>query len=755
MITRLFSHSLAGDSSTLARGRGALHFVLGLFLAHGLAHRAHAQFVAYNDHYSGAGTHANATTWNVFGTTGGAPGNAGFLRNITNGNTLPITLTINSSGVSSGATSGAPAPGTPAYATFNTFVDFGSGTLGHAIQTPVGGSVSHVFTGLNPNKRYHFRGTAVRGDSDYTNRWTLGELVGAGSFARAHSPGVITSTQDPALNAAQAAMNTGVNANGDVFGWDNIDPGADGSFTITQTQYTGPAPGNSPLGVYAYSLIAVRLEEVIAIEVPVSIVTQPASLAVTENTPASFSIGLAGIPNPTIQWYRNGTAIPGATSPSYVIPAAATNDNGALFQVIAGNVASNVSYSVTSSIATLTVTPDTTAPALVRATEVATTQILVSFSEPLLPSTATNLASYAVSSSGGSLILSNAVLQADQTNVLLVTSTHAQNVTYTVTVNNVKDLAAAANTIAGNSQVSFLSAAGYIGTDIGAPSIAGTITPLTNGYEIVSAGLDIGTNSDQFTFAYQLRSGPFDFAVRVESLSLTDPWAKAGLMIRQTLATNSPYGAILATPSIEGVNFQSRATVGAGTVISSNNFPVNYPYTWLRLQRNGNSVLGYASMDGASWVQVGAATVVMSDPVYFGYAVSSRTNLPATARFRDLATATGAVVNNLVLPFEPLASSSRRTSLLISEIMYHPAPRPDSNSLEFIEIYNSQAYYEDIGGHRLSGDVDFTFPPGTILPAGGFAVVARNPAALQAAYNLSGVALFGPFTNNLSKQLAE
>lgn len=751
MTTRVF----AGARPHARRARGnsvfgrTISLALGLICTHAVSPQANAQFVAYNDHYTGPGTHANATVWNAFGTTGGAPGNSGFLRNITNGNNLPVTLAINTSGVSSGATSGAPSAGTPAYNLFNNFVDFGSGTLGHAIQTPVGATVSHVFTGLDPNKRYHFRGTAVRGDATYTNRWILAELVGASSFARAHTSGVITSNQEPSLSLAQAAMNTGVNLNGDMIGWDNIDPGPDGSVTITQTQYTGPAPGNSPIGSYGYSFVAIRLEEVVAVEIPASITSQPSDQTVTENAPATFTVGLSGIPTPVVQWYRDGVAIPGATGPTYVLPFAKTNDNGTVFRAIANNIASNVAYSVTSSVATLTVIPDNTAPALIKATEVASTQILLTFSEPLLPSTVTNLANYAVTSAGGSLILSNAMLQADETNVLLITSVHAQSVAYTVTVNNIKDLAAAGNVIAPNSQASFFSAAGYIGTDIGNPATPGTITPVMNGYNITSSGVDIGTNSDQFTFAYQQRSGPFDFAVRVEGLSLTDPWAKAGLMVRQSLTTNSAYGAILATPSIAGIVFQSRASASAGTVISSNTFPVNYPYTWLRLQRSGNTITGYGSMDGSSWVVVGSANVTLTDPVYFGYAVSSRTNQPVTANFRDIASATGSVMTNFVLPFEPLASSTRRTALLISEIMYHPAPRPDSNSLEFVEIYNSQAFYEDISGHRLSGDIDFTFPPGTILPSGGFAVVARNPAALQAAYSLSGVAVFGPYTNNL------
>src|SRR6476646_10679934 len=82
-----------------------------------------AQFVAFNDHYAGPGTHANATAWNVFGTTGGAPGTGGPLRDITSGGTLGVVLNITTNNaVQGGTTSGAPSPGTPAYNVFNNFI---------------------------------------------------------------------------------------------------------------------------------------------------------------------------------------------------------------------------------------------------------------------------------------------------------------------------------------------------------------------------------------------------------------------------------------------------------------------------------------------------------------------------------------------------------------------------------------------------------------------------------------------------------
>ena len=48
-----------------------------------------------------------------------------------------------------------------------------------------------------------------------------------------------------------------------------------------------------------------------------------------------------------------------------------------------------------------------------------------------------------------------------------------------------------------------------------------------------------------------------------------------------------------------------------------------------------------------------------------------------------------ASLSHAAVPPDALGPSSRTTPIAISEIMYKPAPRTDSNNLEFIEIYNS------------------------------------------------------------------
>jgi hypothetical protein len=81
-----------------------------------------------------------------------------------------------------------------------------------------------------------------------------------------------------------------------------------------------------------------------------------------------------------------------------------------------------------------------------------------------------------------------------------------------------------------------------------------------------------------------------------------------------------------------------------------------------------------------------------------------------------------------------------------SELQYHPTAAQTGG--EWIELKNQYAVNIDMSGWRLSDGVDFVFPAGTVIPAGGYLVVAANPAALQSASGLTGV--LGPFSGQLS-----
>lgn len=108
---------------------------------------------------------------------------------------------------------------------------------------------------------------------------------------------------------------------------------------------------------------------------------------------------------------------------------------------------------------------------------------------------------------------------------------------------------------------------------------------------------------------------------------------------------------------------------------------------------------------------------------------------------------TRGAINNVVLP----------TAIVINEIMYHHRPRYRDGSTPFavdneqwVELHNRSGDAVDVSGWRLSEAVSFTFPPGSSLAGGGFAIVAGDKAAFDAAH--PGVSAVGQFTNNLSNR---
>ncbi len=61
-------------------------------------------------------------------------------------------------------------------------------------------------------------------------------------------------------------------------------------------------------------------------------------------------------------------------------------------------------------------------------------------------------------------------------------------------------------------------------------------------------GVDIWGTEDQFRFAYKQLSGDGSIIARVDSIENTNTWAKAGVMIRETLETGSKYAMVMITP---------------------------------------------------------------------------------------------------------------------------------------------------------------------------------------------------------------
>lgn len=88
---------------------------------------------------------------------------------------------------------------------------------------------------------------------------------------------------------------------------------------------------------------------------------------------------------------------------------------------------------------------------------------------------------------------------------------------------------------------------------------------------------------------------------------------------------------------------------------------------------------------------------------------------------------------------------ARPQGVIINEINYNPA-RNEIQS-EFVELHNPTAAAVDLSGWSFTSGINYTFPAGTTIPAGGYVVVAEFPSVISGMY---GVTAFGPWTGGLS-----
>ncbi len=160
-------------------------------------------------------------------------------------------------------------------------------------------------------------------------------------------------------------------------------------------------------------------------------------------------------------------------------------------------------------------------------------------------------------------------------------------------------------------------------------------------------GADIWGTADQFHFAFKSLSGDGTIIARVDSIENTDPWAKAGAMIRESLDPGARFAAVYATPG-NGVRFQARL-LNAGdatsdtTVATAEQMALQAP-VWIKLERSGTSYSGFYSTDGAKWTAMSwnPQTITMAGTICIGLAVTSHNGSMATTGAFSNVSLTGA-----------------------------------------------------------------------------------------------------------------
>jgi len=167
----------------------------------------------------------------------------------------------------------------------------------------------------------------------------------------------------------------------------------------------------------------------------------------------------------------------------------------------------------------------------------------------------------------------------------------------------------------------------WTGADVGSPVPAGSHSGSGSSFSVNGGGSDIFGTADKFYFLSQAYSGDARLTARVTSQDRTDPWAKAGVMVRSSTATGAANAFMAVTP-LNGLPWQSRATDGGSTATNTSgtaNFAAPY---WLRLTRSGSDFSCFRSTDGVNWSQLGPTRSIPDAPqtIHAGVVVSSINN---------------------------------------------------------------------------------------------------------------------------------
>src|SRR4051812_49301476 len=139
-----------------------------------------------------------------------------------------------------------------------------------------------------------------------------------------------------------------------------------------------------------------------------------------------------------------------------------------------------------------------------------------------------------------------------------------------------------------------------------------------------ASGGDIWDTADAFGFTWRTVEGDGEIVARITGQSNTNPFAKAGLMIRASAFDPSSAGVLIDVKPNHEVELMTRAASGAptqylgGTLVQSDS-------VWLKLTRTGDVVTGFVSLDGTNWVAGGSAPFSGASAA-FGFAVTSHDN---------------------------------------------------------------------------------------------------------------------------------
>ena len=165
-------------------------------------------------------------------------------------------------------------------------------------------------------------------------------------------------------------------------------------------------------------------------------------------------------------------------------------------------------------------------------------------------------------------------------------------------------------------------ATSLVGASVG---LAGLTSVTRSGglIEVGGVAANAGGQADGLNVAAAEVSGDFVATVRLLSQSRSDNRAQAGLMLRGSLDADAKNVFLMDTTNAP-VKLQARKFDGAGTQRSGTGG--RDLGDWMRLERRGDTVTAFRSVDGVAWTSVGQRTITFGHTLHVALA-SSNSNI--------------------------------------------------------------------------------------------------------------------------------
>jgi hypothetical protein len=454
--------------------------------------------------------------------------------------------------------------------------------------------------------------------------------------------------------------------------------GAGNAIVVPAQNATGEALTGSAIGTYLDT--SSQSLAITASPVSTSVVEgNPAELSVTVTASSLYIVPEEGsetfTPTAPIQWQE---AAPGSSTFTDITGTPSSYTTGTLFPSNSGTqfrvIASLPNLSLTSAVATVTVTANTNSPVIVSVgalqntgnplqqgglTQVAGTEIGVIFNEPLSGSAVTNLASYSLNNgakitaaryvpgaSGQTLIVPDAPggsrVQDFQSGVILSVTNFSLANSYNLTVTGVQDaygITIAPNTVmpVSISPFTWISLGNTVTNNENLDGATNQVIAVgTNSFDLINGGNAYWGTEDDITMVYETVNGDFDRTVQVEWSDWASHWARAGIQARASVApadaigttvpeyqivisdpeTNIIYGGVVDSPANN--QYETNRRLDEGDATTGNNSEGNpiYPQSYIRLKRVGQLISMYCSTNPATgaWYPIGTTDYTQSTP---------------------------------------------------------------------------------------------------------------------------------------------